>query len=728
MEQLSGQRHSLDADWLLHGHGHVWTKRQIGVTLSGSYVEMVDIRDQLDDRNNQSRLLNDIPRRIRSSLGAKVEYRPDSSMRIFLQGFYNRFTTDLDRLNYQISVPAAARVPANYSVVSRAAIEAGAVPRTTTNAVAGFAPGQTNSFVELLNATFLNQVAREVRRSSNTKIGIGFEKKWQDSSLLFNASHNPSIYNDIFHGFSATLTGGFGLSIDRAPRPDRHVFRQTYGPDIYMNSDLSRYTSQLFQQYARTLEQMTASGLDYTTTFRQLAAPLTLKAGVAWRRQHRWGYRNNAPTWDYIGADGVVGRNAATGVNDDNIAQFLESQPGYAVFKGDYAYQPHQFFEYGKIKTTFERSPNLFRPVGTTVSAPPAVGVITEKVSAGYVMGKTKLGPVEVTTGVRQEEDQSGPTGTLADAQNPTQTIVSRSGKYRTTFPSVHLRYEPVRNYVVRAIWATSSGRPAISSIVPNTTVNYSTQIVTQNNPALRPQYGTSYDISLEHYFEPAGVISAGYFVKDIKDFIATNTVLISSGQDNGFDGRYGGFNLVTSQNLSTAQVKGVELDYRQQLRMLPRPFKGTSIFANYTELQTSGTYSNGAGQLQGFVPRTWNAGLIYDYAKFEIRGTYHFKSHYLRTFSTTPASVVNQFDDPTVDLQVSYKWKPYCTFYLDVINVFNKYASWYDVRSPNASINVALRHTPDRRGERAVLTPECKHSALSSCAHAGNWGVRPSR
>src|SRR6185295_10656906 len=106
---------------------------------------------------------------------------------------------------------------------------------------------------------------------------------------------------------------------------------------------------------------------------------------------------------------------------------------------------------------------------------------------------------------------------------------------------------------------------------------------VTQNNVNLKPQYAKSYDLMVEYYLRPAGVLSAGVFRKNITDFIATFSRLIPAGTDNGFGGAYSGYTLNTSTNLGTARIEGYELNYSQQLTLLPKPFDGLGIFGNYT-------------------------------------------------------------------------------------------------------------------------------------------------
>ena len=126
--------------------------------------------------------------------------------------------------------------------------------------------------------------------------------------------------------------------------------------------------------------------------------------------------------------------------------------------------------------------------------------------------------------------------------------------------------------------------------------------------------------------------------------------------------------------------MRGTELGYSQQLRFLPKPFDRASVFANYTGLQTEGSYASGATELANFVPRTWNIGGAVVWGRLETRVTYHYKSGYLSGYSPLPVSQTRVFDDPTVDVNLQYRVRPALTVYVDFINVFNNSPDWWHV------------------------------------------------
>src|SRR5690606_29279407 len=155
-------------------------------------------------------------------------------------------------------------------------------------------------------------------------------------------------------------------------------------------------------------------------------------------------------------------------------------------------------------------------------------------------------------------------------------------------------------------------------NLLRTTTVNNENMTVVAANSSLRPQTADNFDLSFEYYFEPAGFVTASVFLKEIKDFIyGDRGGVVGSGPDNGFDGEYEGYELISNFNGGSARVRGFELSYNQRFSWLPGIWKGLAFMANYTRLESQGNYSAAEGtrtgaDLAGFVPETFNTGLSY--------------------------------------------------------------------------------------------------------------------
>jgi len=661
--------------------------RRIGMALSLSYTDTEAPRDRVqvqraeaDSRATQARTLTNVNGRIRAGVGLKFDYRfsEQTSVYLKLQGSYYNF--DSDRLVYAASDSATRRV-ADYNVVSRAQILAGAVPRTTANLTASVAPGFTGTFTEMLNANWSFDGDNNVKTGRQYLIDIGGTSKLAgDQEIVFQASYAPSSFVSDLRTFLYTLPGGIGMSID-ATNPSRPVFRQTYGPSIlFSQADFTRYRAQMQRQPERGEEEVFSLKGDYIKRFTGLRNPVEFKTGAAWRQQ----YRNlsvRRPNWNYVGPDGIQG------TADDNLAQFIEPSRAYTVFNNAGNWQDLPKVNFEKAWATFNASPALFSPVGTSVSDAPNYSEITEDVYAAYAQGQVQLGKLQVLGGVRFERTEVDATGRYADPRNPTALRTSRSGGYEATFPSVHLRYDLSRQLIARLSYSTGAARPNMTDLYPTTTVSYNATTglgtVSQANSALKPQEAENYDLSLEYYFEPAGLLSISLFRKDIVDFLSRTSDEIDGGPGNGFGGLYEGFVLNTTTNQGDATIEGYELNYNQRLTMLPAPFNGLSAFANYTYLKTEGSYREGAKELAGFVPESGNAGISFLWKNLETRLAWRYTGDHLRSYNANVNSQNRFRATETIDINLQYRINPRLSVYLDIINLEDEWPENYTGTDP---------------------------------------------
>jgi outer membrane cobalamin receptor len=120
---------------------------------------------------------------------------------------------------------------------------------------------------------------------------------------------------------------------------------------------------------------------------------------------------------------------------------------------------------------------------------------------------------------------------------------------------------------------------------------------------------------------------------------------------------------------------------------MLPRAFGSLSVFANYTKIKTEGNYDGNSEELVRFIPETANAGVSWRYRSLELRTAYNFKSGYLRTYNANPVARQRATDVETWDFNAQYRFSPKFTVFVDVVNAFNEWESWYTSNDPSRII-----------------------------------------
>jgi TonB-dependent receptor len=409
-----------------------------------------------------------------------------------------------------------------------------------------------------------------------------------------------------------------------------------------------------------------------------------------------------------------MGPNAARGgTNDDNLAQFgLMNRPFPDTELRRYGTVPFPAFQaVGRphdLDHFIAENPSYFQQqvANDLQAALQNNQQFKEDISAAYIMGNVDLGRFSLLTGVRVEKTETKGEGSLqivtpeerarraawgtapltdAEIRRRTQEEFgrrqTRTGDYRSVFPGVHLKYLFNRNLLARASYSTSIGRPNIGQLIPRTTVNLDNQTLSTSNPSLEPQTAKNFDISTEYYFEPAGMITAGVFMKQIRKFIYTaGGNVVGSGTDNGFNGDYAGYTLTTQYNGGFAKVRGLELGYMQQFTMLPGIWKGLGAYANMTRMIAEGNYGAGNAialapnpRVAGFNPFIANAGVSYIRNRLNLRVQYNYRGKYLTTFNANESRAVYAHARPTVDVKTLYNLNRQFSVYLDVVNIFTE-------------------------------------------------------
>jgi TonB-dependent receptor len=660
--------------------------------------------------------------------GLRLDYKLSATSRFYINNTMNKYREYANHRAFAFSTPATLAV-----------FEAAGRP-TGTGAIL---PGYTNDMTEWFPVDYVNAAGNRVApntltgtsrteyrrdQSFSTQIaGIhryaGLEIDWTLSQTKSKA-HYPG--NKTFNVY----TQGFGLKIERKDEPYFPVITQTSGANF---TDINNYTRNQYDvliQSGWDLSQ--GSSIDFKKLF-TTPVPSYIKAGYRWRIKERDTIRETFRMF-YVGPDGVMGRNSATGINDDNLAQFIDTDytsPGTRLSR--YPNVPRPMIPsrdtpgstYGKtgfnVETALKANPNLFAPDVVFNTLQPIQGFtrFKESIYAPYIMGSVNLGHVNVMGGVRVETTEvwgNGPlqqltaderarrlayVGPVTTAQGvpPVAGSVAESerrvraewagrqtaeGEYRKVFPGVHIKYEPRRNIVTRLGYSTNIGRPSIGQLIPTTTINIPTATdavgsISTSNPSLKPQRADNFDLSGEYYFEPSGVLSVGLFMKEIKDFIYTRSgATVGAGTDNGFNGQYENYLLTTQENGGYAKLKGVEINYSQQLTFLPGWWSGFGVFANYTRMSVFGNYGAGSAitlaptsEVAGFNPQTANAGLSYIKNRLSVRAAWNHTGRYLTAFSLTQSALQYSRARDVLDIKTTYQFSKRFSAYLDAVNIF---------------------------------------------------------
>jgi len=257
-----------------------------------------------------------------------------------------------------------------------------------------------------------------------------------------------------------------------------------------------------------------------------------------------------------------------------------------------------------------------------------------EKVSAGYVMDTIDFNKIRLIAGVRFE-------GTNLDTATPVFTtdpvtgnpvfsgITKLNGSYVKVLPSASLRFALKKDTNLRLVYSRGFSRPNPQDIAQAVSVDSSASpiLVSLGNPSLRPETADNIDVLFEHYLNPFGIITAGYFYKNLTDPIISHTF------NNVTTGTFGGSTCTTTLtcrvtqpvNAGSAWLNGFEVAYLQHLTFLPGAFAGLGISANYGYTASRTSFGPDFSRtdhprLVRNAPHTWNVSPTYDRGRVSVR------------------------------------------------------------------------------------------------------------
>ncbi|MDR2673617.1 MAG: TonB-dependent receptor, partial [Opitutaceae bacterium] len=621
--------------------------------------------DPSSDRVSQIRMLAATLSRVRAGADFAVVYEFDKTASVWLKARYTYFSSETDRTDYR------------YYAASSAAME--------------YDPAHVN-ITTINHARWTNNALHEDKRSDQGLIIAGLRKEWPDASFKFQASYNPTKFsNRIYRGDAVMRNFSAGdypvIEIDTSDR--RHpVYRQLSGPsNEYGRTDFSLYRFNYAERPEDCREDMADANMHYEKRGLFLGMPVIFKTGVDYRRQHRaFGYSDITYVYNHAARQ--------------DVGKFMTGSPGYGLFNG--RYPSYDVVNLHFTRMYFQVMPGDFDDYQGRAGTPLPDSVITEGVLGTYAQAQLGLGRLSVLAGIRHEWTNlsSGGSSYELAGQNDNQLITNittraYSTAYGNLFPSAHLRYEPVPDLVLRGSFSTGIARPALKYLTPTTTVDNAppddggpeSGWIIENNPDLKPQYSRNYDISLEYYINPGGILSIGGFQKDIKNYLMQTRDRVGSGPDNGFNGKYANYAYSTWLNMGHARVRGVEIEYKQRLTFLPKPLNTLYLFGGYTRLRTEGVYNDNATELAGFIPEVWTAGASFSWRGLELRAIYRYTGDNLFNYSTVRQNIFWRAGNGTWDANLQYRLRSWLAFYVDVVNAGNDYPERYSQLSRRISV-----------------------------------------
>ncbi len=251
------------------------------------------------------------------------------------------------------------------------------------------------------------------------------------------------------------------------------------------------------------------------------------------------------------------------------------------------------------------------------------------------------------------------------------------SNKHTKVLPSANLKFNMGNDVVFRFAAAQTMTLPDYSALGASSFGSDLNKTGGGGNPNLKPVLSTNFDGNLEWYFMPRGLLSAGAFAMDLKDYVAfgTETRMLYSELSNQLEA----YTVSVPVN-SNGQVTGLELVYEQPIG----EWFGFNVNYTYADGKTAHTWADGSNNLVGTSKDTYNAGVYFENQMFGARVSYTHRSSFL--IGLSGANPYYQDDFGTLSVALSYKPTQWMSISLDALNLNDPSLTYYqDANIPTA-------------------------------------------
>ena len=236
---------------------------------------------------------------------------------------------------------------------------------------------------------------------------------------------------------------------------------------------------------------------------------------------------------------------------------------------------------------------------------------------------------------------------------------VNETNSYSSLLPNVNVKLQLTDDVYLRYAYSQTLTRPMMDDLVPvfNVTVSRPGNLQAQaGNTELEPYKATSWDVSLEWYYDDTSYFSAAAFNKEVEDFISSDTADESLFLDSG---EYV-FSVLRPRNGETLEVDGLELAWLHTLE------NGFGIQANATIVDSDSEFSlPGLGNSQ-------NITVFYEKDAFQARVALNNRETFMQEAVSSLGGTEPRFTETytQVDMSVSYDVNETFTVFFEGINI----------------------------------------------------------
>ncbi|HEX8406380.1 MAG TPA: TonB-dependent receptor [Duganella sp.] len=280
----------------------------------------------------------------------------------------------------------------------------------------------------------------------------------------------------------------------------------------------------------------------------------------------------------------------------------------------------------------------------------------------GEMMGKTYRGNVGVRL-VHTKTDSYG----MQSINNGTPTAVSSGTSYTEILPSLNLIFnmDEAQEHQVRFSVARAMSRPPLDELrasrsLATPTIEGRPVTGSAGNPDLKPMMANQIDLAYQWYFSKGSLLSAGAFYKNVQRYIA-----ITQAE-----------NITRSVNGTGGNIRGLELVYQQAFTFLPAPFDGLGVASNYAYTNSSireQVPTTNPFPVEGLMKHNGGVTLWYEKAGYEARLSANYHSSFVRNPGWDAGQLLVNGEETYLTLNLSKQLTPNLQLRFGIDNLTNQ-------------------------------------------------------
>jgi TonB-dependent receptor len=591
--------------------------------------------------------------RERMGITGNLDYKLNANSKLYVRTMWNRYTDweERDRLRFRFDKsvdeeePGSGYDPADGLAVSLARIERDLKSRTSISYINSYTFGGQHQFGKIgVDYSYTISHAEELRTPSTN---ITFEVKDVNWDYEYSDEHYPTMSN---------FTDDDGGAFD---------------PDDASNYELDEI--ELLGKYfpnAKDPDGNLATDDDQIMTFNVSmdlsVGPLSgkVKAGVKMSSKEKVSDRTGNELWSWDGDDDIA------------MTDFAEELDGEDFMDGNYTHTLGIDVDkiHDHMKTNIDNYEIL--PVYEDVFF--ETWNAKEDITAFYGMADMRMGNINIIAGARMENvsteytSWNGDIEEIEDAEGTYEeslallTAVTKTADHSVALPMFHVKYGINDNMFARLAYTETMARPNYGSLVPY--VLAEDDEAEAGNPDLVPAHSKNIDFMFEYYVGPLGIVSFGYFTKDIADYFYVGVFENLEVQGKEYE------EVKMPTNGEGATLSGWEINVQQQLSFLPGPLSGLGVYANYTSTTSEADYGTDREKttLPGQAGNTGNFSLSYETKKLSARLSYALSDKYIVEVGGDADEDVYYEPANRIDISLSYDPMANLTILADLMNVNN--------------------------------------------------------